>query len=53
MPHNLNLMMKDHRIPCVRWSLHKYKCLWGVEGKGRSSSFQEGALHTYTLFLEY
>ena len=27
MPHNLNLMMKDHRIPFVRWSLHKYKCL--------------------------
>ena len=29
----------------------KYKCLQGVGGKGWGSSFQEGALHTYTLKL--
>ena len=39
------------RIPLVRWSLYKYKCLQGVGGKGRSSSLQEGASHTYTLRL--
>ena len=43
----------DHRIPLVRWSLHKYKCLWGVGDKDQSSSFQEGASHTYTLRLGY
>ena len=32
--------------------LHKYKCLWGVGGKGQYSSFQEGASHTYTLRLD-
>ena len=41
----------DHRIPLVRWSLHKYKYLWGVGDKDQSSSFQEGASHTYTLRL--
>ena len=39
----------DHRAPLVRWLLHKYKCLWGVEGKGRDSNLQEGVSHTYTL----
>jgi len=33
-------------------SLHKYKCLWGVGGKGQGSSLQEGALHTYILRLD-
>ena len=32
----------------MRWPLHKYKCLWGVEDKGQGSSLQEGASHTYT-----
>ena len=29
-----------HRAPLVqvRWSLHNYKCLWGVEGKSRDSN---------------
>jgi len=36
----------DHRAPLVRWSLHKYKCQWGIGGKGRGSSLQERALHT-------
>ena len=39
----------DHRTPLVWWSLHKYKCLWGVEGKGWSSNLQERVSHTYTL----
>ena len=40
-------------IPLVRWSLHKYKCLWDVGGggKGHGSSLQERASHTYTLRL--
>ena len=29
---------RDHQTPLVRWSLHKYKCLWGVGGKDRGSS---------------
>ena len=37
----------------MRWSLHKYKCLWGVGGKGWGSSFQEGVSHTYTPRLDY
>ena len=41
----------NHRTPLVRWSLHKYKCLWGVGGKGQGSSLQEGVSHTYTLRL--
>ena len=41
-----------HRTSLVRWSLHKYKCLWSVEGKGQGSSLQERALHTYTLRLD-
>ena len=35
----------------LKWSLHKYKCLWGVGGKGWGSNLQEGASHTYTLRL--
>ena len=23
----------DHYAPLMQWSLPKYKCLWGVEGK--------------------
>ena len=30
---------KDHRTPLVQWLLYKYKCLWGVGGKGRDSNF--------------
>ena len=41
-----------HRTPLVWWSLHGYKCLWSVGGKGRSSSLQEGALQTYTFRLD-
>ena len=40
-----------YRIPLVRWSLHKYKCLWDVGSKGQGSSLQEGVSHTYTLRL--
>ena len=40
-----------HRTSLMRWSLHKYKCLWSVGSKGYGSSLQEGALHTYTLRL--
>ena len=43
--------LDNHRAPLVRWSLHKYECLWGVGGKSRGSSFQEGTSHTYTLRL--
>ena len=24
----------DHHAPLVRWSLHKYKCLWDVREMG-------------------
>ena len=44
--------MVNH-TPLVRWSLHKYKCLWGVGVKGWGSSLQEGASHTYILRLGY
>ena len=40
-----------HRASLVRWSLHKYKCLWGVGNKGWDLSFQKEALHMYTLRL--
>ena len=47
-----SLVLKLFQITLlVRWSLHKYKCLWGVGGKGQDSSFQEGVSHTYTLRL--
>ena len=39
----------DFRIPLIRWSLYKYKCLWGIGGKGWSSSLQGRTSHTYTL----
>ena len=42
------LKFSYHHISLVRWSLHKYKCLWGVGGKIRGSSFQERTSHTYT-----
>ena len=42
----------DHRTPLVRWSLHKFKYLWGVGGKDRSSNLQERVSHTYTLKLD-
>ena len=35
----------------LKWSLHKYKCLCGVGGKGWGSNLQEEASHTYTLRL--
>ena len=47
----LSVVYTDHRAPLVQWSLHKYKCLWGVGGKGQNSSLQEGVLQTYTLRL--
>ena len=40
-----------HHASLVRWSLHKYKCLWGVGNKGWDLNFQKGALHMYTLRL--
>ena len=43
--------LKDHHTPLVRWSLHKYKYLWGVGGKDRDSSLQERTSYTYTLKL--
>ena len=33
----------------VWWSLYKYKCLWGVRGKGWDLSLQEGTSHSYIL----
>ena len=41
----------NHSTPLVRWSLYKYKCLWGVGGKGRGSNLQERASHIYTFRL--
>ena len=41
----------DHCTLLVQWSLHKYKCLWGVGNMGRGSSLQEEVSHTYTLRL--
>ena len=41
----------DHHAPLVRWSLHKYKCLWDVREMGQGSNLQEGDSHTYTLRL--
>ena len=43
---------KNHRTPLVRWSLHKYKYLWDVEGKGQGSNLQKRVSLTYTLRLE-
>ena len=42
-----------HCTPLVWWSLHKYKCLWGVRGKDRDSSLQEKTSHTYILKQAY
>ena len=28
----------NHCTPLVQWLLYKYKCLWGVGGKGQGSS---------------
>ena len=42
------IFLTYHRTPLVQWSLYKYKCLWGVEGKGQDSSLQKGVSHTYT-----
>ena len=47
----INNIIINHRTPLVRWSLHKYKCLWGVGGKDWGLSLQEGVSHTYTLRL--
>ena len=46
-----NKIFIDHRTPLMRWSLHKYKRLWGMGDKGRGSSLQEGISHIYTLRL--
>ena len=45
-------MFKDHHAHMAQWSLHKYKCLWGVGDKGWGSSLQERALHIITLRLK-
>ena len=42
-----------HRTLLVQRSLHKYKYLRSVGGKGRSSSLQEGFSHIYTLKLSW
>ena len=47
----INNIIINHRTSLVRWSLHKYKCSWGVGGKGWGLSLQEGVSHTYTLRL--
>ena len=47
----INNIIINHRTSLVRWSLHKYKCSWGVGGKGWSLSLQEEVSHTYTLRL--
>ena len=47
------MFQTHHRIPLVRWSLNKYKCLCSVRGKGRDSSLQKKTSHTYTLRLCY
>ena len=47
----LNKCESYHRISLVRWSLHMYKCLWGIGGKDCGSNLQEEASHTYTLRL--
>ena len=47
-------LQKSHTTPLHILSAmvtHKYKCLWGMGGKGRGSSLQEGASHTYTIRL--
>ena len=44
-------LMGYHRTSLVRWSLYKYKYLWGVGGKGQDLSSQEGVSYTYTLRL--
>ena len=33
--------------PLVWWSLHKYKYLWGMEGKGRNSSLKKKKNYKY------
>ena len=37
-----NIVLYYHRAPLARLSFNEYKYLWGVEGKGRGSSLQEG-----------
>ena len=44
----INSQKENHRTPLVWWLLYKYEYLWGVWGKGRSSSLQEGASYTYS-----
>ena len=34
-------------------TLHKYECLWGVEGKSWGSSLQEGASHQGCAMVSY
>ena len=46
-----NFQVFDHHALLVRWSLHKYKYLWGMRGKGQGSNLQESVSHTYTLRL--
>ena len=42
-------VQSDHRISLVRWSLHRYKCLWGVGGQGSRFKSPGGSFtHIYT-----
>ena len=49
----LRYILHHHHATSVWWSLYKYKCIWGVEGKGRGLSFRERVSQTYTLRLGY
>ena len=40
-----------HRAPLVRWSFHKYKCLWGVGVRVEVQVFKR-ELHTH-IHLDY
>ena len=42
----------DHCLSLIRWSLYKYKYVWGVRSKNRSSNFQEEVSYTYILKLD-
>ena len=42
----------DHRTPLVRWSLYKYKCMWGYEGVKIEVQVSRRELHTH-IHLDY
>lgn len=37
---------KNYRALLVWWSIYKFKCLWGVEGKDQSLSLYKGVSHS-------